>query len=176
MAPAFRPLVALACIAAAATVACAADATAAEAAAFRAGIGAAAALPVGANPDNAVALTTCLPDAFVKVTNGKFTIDGAPFVFAGWNQWEVLEAASNAPAPFRHLRLPGKEMIVRLMNQGVATGMKVMRLWAHTITEGFATQTAPGVWNEDILLGFDFVIDQAHRRGLKLIIALVDNW
>jgi hypothetical protein len=26
-------------------------------------------------------------------------------------------------------------------------------MWAHTITEGFAIQTAPGVWNEDILQG-----------------------
>jgi hypothetical protein len=27
----------------------------------------------------------------VQVTNGKFTIDGKPFVFAGWNMWNVLE-------------------------------------------------------------------------------------
>jgi hypothetical protein len=52
---------------------------------------------------------------------------GADFVFAGWNQWEVLEAASDAPAPFRHLPLPGKEHIVRLMNEAVKNGLKAGR-------------------------------------------------
>jgi hypothetical protein len=49
---------------------------------------------------------------------------GKNFVFAGWNQWEVLEAASDAPPPFRHLPLPGREHIVRLMNEAVENGLK----------------------------------------------------
>ena len=101
---------------------------------------------------------------------------GKDFVFAGWNQWEVLEADSDAPAPFRHLPLPGREHIVRLMNEAVENGLKVVRMWAHTITEGHAIQSAPGVWNEEILEGMDFVLDQARRRGLKIIWALADNW
>jgi|AntAceMinimDraft_11_1070367.scaffolds.fasta_scaffold107472_1 hypothetical protein len=51
-------------------------------------------------------------------------LGGENFVFAGWNQWEVLEAASDAPPPFRHLPLPGREHIVRLMNEAVENGMK----------------------------------------------------
>ena len=101
---------------------------------------------------------------------------GKNFVFAGWNQWEVLEAASDAPAPFRHLPLPGREHIVRLMNEAVTNGLKVVRMWAHTITQGHAIQSSPGVWNEQILEGMDFVLDQARRRGLKIIWALADNW
>ena len=77
--------------------------------------------------DDQVTRTTCLPsDAFVR-TNGsnKFTLGGRDFVFAGWNQWEVLEAASDAPPPFRHLPLPGREHVVRLMNEAVENGLKV---------------------------------------------------
>ena len=44
------------------------------------------------------------------------------------------------------------------------------------ITPGYATQTSPGVWNEEVLLGMDFVLDQARARGLKIIWALADNW
>jgi mannan endo-1,4-beta-mannosidase len=44
------------------------------------------------------------------------------------------------------------------------------------ITPGYATQTSPGVWNEEVLLGMDFVLDQARKRGLKIIWALADNW
>jgi len=32
-------------------------------------------------------------------------------------------------------------------------------------TEGFAIQTAPGKWNENILKGMDFVMAQARLRG-----------
>jgi|AntAceMinimDraft_1070359.scaffolds.fasta_scaffold80893_1 hypothetical protein len=49
-------------------------------------------------------------------------------------------------------------------------------MWAHTITEGHAIQTSPGVWNEEILQGMDFILAQARKRGLKIIWALADNW
>jgi mannan endo-1,4-beta-mannosidase len=166
--------------------------------------------------DDQTRATTCLPrDDFVRANGALFELGGKPFAFAGWNQWEVLEAASDAPPPFRHLPLPGREHVVRLMNEAVENGLKVVRMWAHTITEGHAIQvrrddgpgpvssrqnffddsrrnrknplnttdrpppppqSAPGVWNEDILRGMDFVMDQARARGLKIIWALADNW
>lgn len=158
--------------------------------------------------DDQVTRTTCLPsDDFVRTKNNKFTLGGRDFVFAGWNQWEVLEAASDAPPPFRHLPLPGREHVVRLMNEAVENGLKVgasenpkyffpaatrrlralaltfpdpspppvpaVRMWAHTITPGHAIQSAPGVWNEDILRGMDFVLAEARKRGLKIIWCVV---
>jgi len=131
----------------------------------------------GADIADMVSATTCLPDDFVKVNkDGEFVINDEPFIFAGWNQWEILEAASDAPPPFRHLPLPGREHIVRLFNEAVDNGLKVVRIWAHTITKGHAMQTKPGEFNEKIFEGMDFVMDQAHRRGLRIIWALVDNW
>ena len=92
------------------------------------------------------------------------------------DQWEVLEAASDAPPPFRHLPLPGREHVVRQMNEAVANGLKVVRMWAHTITPGHAMQPEPGAFDEDILEGMDFVMDEARKRGLKIIWAVSDNW
>ena len=124
-----------------------------------------------------MARTTCLAsDAFVRAEGSKFTLGGRDFVFAGWNQWEVLEAASDAPPPFRHLPLPGREHVVRQMNEAVANGLKVVRMWAHTITPGHAMQPEPGAFDEDILEGMDFVMDEARKRGLKIIWAVSDNW
>jgi len=38
--------------------------------------------------------TTCLPsDEFVRVSGDRFILNNKPFTFAGWNQWEVVEAA-----------------------------------------------------------------------------------
>ena len=37
-------------------------------------------------------------------------------------------------------------------------------------------QERPGVYNEDMFQGLDFVIAEAGKAGLKVILSLVDNW
>ena len=55
-----------------------------------------------------------------QVTNGKFTVDGKPFVFAGWNIWNVLEAAAHVPGGrLNTLKYDGRLMIRKLMDQAV---------------------------------------------------------
>ena len=49
------------------------------------------------------------------------------FLFAGWNIWEIMEGASDAPAPFRYLNRDGREMIKKMMNKGVESGLTVVR-------------------------------------------------
>lgn len=124
--------------------------------------------------------TTCLAgDDFVKREGARFTLGGQEFVFSGWNQWEIMEAASGAPPPFRNLPKLGRDHITNVMNQGVENGLKVMRVWASTITEGWETYDyKDGVvtWNEQILQGMDFILDEAAKRDLKVIWALLDNW
>ena len=144
--------------------------------------------------------STNLPDTFVKVKNGRFVVGEQckEFFFAGWNmcalprrarayarltlpllprRWEVVELGSNAPSPpFRSTPKLGQEHLVNVMNQGVAAGMKVIRVWAHSITPGWEMQTGPDTYNETVLKGMDFVMDEAHKRGLKIIWVLADNW
>ena len=121
--------------------------------------------------------TTCLPkDAFVRVNGNKFELGGKEFIFAGWNQWEMMEAATGAGPPARHLPLPGREHIQRLLNEGVAEGLKVVRVWAHTISKGNEVQSRPGVWDEDALRGLDFFLDEARKRDVKVCLVLADNW
>jgi hypothetical protein len=36
---------------------------------------------------------SCVAAAHAQVSNKKFTIGGKPFMFAGWNVWNVLEGA-----------------------------------------------------------------------------------
>lgn len=51
-----------------------------------------------------------------------------------------------------------------------------MRMWGHTITPGHALHNGPGDYREDIFNAFDFVLDEAKKRGLKVVIVLADNW
>ena len=89
----------------------------------------------------------------------------------------MVELGSNAPSPpFRSTPKLGQEHLLNVMNQGVAAGMKVIRVWAHSITPGWEMQTGPDTYNETVLKGMDFVMDEAHKRGLKIIWVLADNW
>ena len=89
----------------------------------------------------------------------------------------MVELGSNAPSPpFRSTPKLGQEHLLNVMNQGVAAGMKVLRVWAHSITPGWEMQTGPDSYNETVLKGMDFVMDEAHKRGLKIIWVLADNW
>lgn len=132
-----------------------------------------------ADGDNefASAGTTGLPeDEFVEVDGDKFVMGCKEFIFAGWNQWEIMELASDAPEPFRYTPKCGREHIVDVMNDAVKSGLKVMRAWAHTITKGHETQREPGEYDEKILEGMDFIMDEAGKRGIKIIWVLADNW
>ena len=77
--------------------------------------------------------------------------------------------------------------------------MKVVRIWAHSITPGWVMQPAPGHYNETMCVpirmtstchhlgltcndlhrsvrGLDFVLAEAGKRGLRVILVLADNW
>ena len=54
------------------------------------------------------------------------------------------------------------------MDAAVHVGLTVMRMWSHGVTPEFATQTAPGVYNEAMLRGLDYAMDEAHKRNIKV--------
>ena len=52
----------------------------------------------------------------------------------------------------------------------------VVRVFGFPVQKGFNLQTGPGVYNEWAFEGLDRVIAEAGNAGLKLIIALTNNW
>lgn len=54
------------------------------------------------------------------------------------------------------------------MDKAVATGLNVLRTWAHTVSPEYALQTAPGQFSEPIFRGLDYALDEARRRGIKV--------
>ena len=52
----------------------------------------------------------------------------------------------------------------------------VVRIFGFPVQRGFNLQTSPGVYNEAAFVALDRVISEAGRAGLKLIIALTNNW
>jgi mannan endo-1,4-beta-mannosidase len=56
-------------------------------------------------------------------------------------------------------------------------GFNVVRIWA--FNEGGdprALQTAPGVYREEALAGYDYVLNRGSQLGLRFVLTLVNNW
>ncbi|KAL0430417.1 UNVERIFIED_CONTAM: Mannan endo-1,4-beta-mannosidase 4 [Sesamum radiatum] len=60
--------------------------------------------------------------------------------------------------------------------QAAKYGMNVARTWAFSDGGYRALQTAPGSYNEDMFEGLDFVVSEAKKHGIYLILSLVNNW
>ncbi len=61
-----------------------------------------------------------------------------------------------------------RQLIREQMDAAVAAGFTVMRAWSHGVTQNYALQTSPGVYNEAMFRGLDFALDEARQRNVKV--------
>lgn len=120
-------------------------------------------------------------DQFVRVHEGRFVTGKtcAPFYISGWNWWETIEAASGALELFGASLPPnttGPAMIRELLDAAQRQGLNVFRAWAHPVSPPYALETAPGEYNEAIFRGLDYLLDEARKREIRVLLALTDNW
>ncbi|GFQ01308.1 putative mannan endo-1 4-beta-mannosidase 9 [Phtheirospermum japonicum] len=69
-----------------------------------------------------------------------------------------------------------RDKVTDTFTQASNCGMNVARTWAFSDGGYRALQTSPGVYNEDMFKGLDFVVSEAKRHGIYLILSLVNNW
>ncbi len=102
---------------------------------------------------------------FVSVNRTRFYLYGEPFYFSGANNYYLFYRPWN--------------QVEEVLDDAKAMNLKVLRTWGFCDgmrKEGYSFQPEPGVYDE---LGFqrmDMVIKEAGDRGIKLMIALVNNW
>ncbi|KAF7086179.1 hypothetical protein CFC21_089505 [Triticum aestivum] len=105
---------------------------------------------------------------FARADGARFTVGGRPFYPNGFNAYWLMYMASN-PAD--------RSKVLDVLDQASRLGATVIRTWA--FSDGGSNrplQTTPGVYSEDVFVGLDFVIAEAKKRGLYLILSLVNNW
>lgn len=119
------------------------------------------------------------PEYFIQVQNGQFVNGCNYFKIAGWNQWEVVEAAAGAPSlsgASIPIGMTGPQLVRTLLQEGAKVGFNVMRTWAQSVDPQYALQPQPGVFSEAVFQGLDYLLDEARQAGIKLILAFVSNW
>ncbi|KAK4707550.1 hypothetical protein R3W88_028475 [Solanum pinnatisectum] len=85
----------------------------------------------------------------------------------GWNSYWLMEESVWVSSRFR---------VSKMMKRGAEMGLSVCRTWAFSDGGGpNDLQLLPGVFNERVFKGLDFVIVEARKHNIRLILSLVNN-
>ncbi|KAK9664209.1 hypothetical protein RND81_14G026100 [Saponaria officinalis] len=102
--------------------------------------------------------------SFVEVVGHQFMLDGNPFYINGWNSYWLMDHAVDA-----------KPRVKQMLDVGSKMGLTVCRTWAFNDGSYHALQVKPGVFDEQTFQALDYVIAEARRNGVRLILSLVNN-
>ncbi len=115
-------------------------------------------------------------EGFVTVRDGKFMLDGKEYRYIGANFWYGAILGSKGQGGDRARLLAELDTLHAL-------GLDNLRILAggqgdRPITAHIAPmlETAPGVYNDTILDGLDFLLAEMEKRGMKGVIYLNNAW
>ncbi|KAH9781740.1 Mannan endo-1,4-beta-mannosidase 1 [Citrus sinensis] len=104
---------------------------------------------------------------FVQTRGTQFVLNGSPFLFNGFNSYWMMNVASQPSQRYK---------VSDVFRQAAAAGLSVCRTWAFSDGGYGALQQSPGVYNEPVFQGLDFVTSEARKYGIRLILSLSNNY
>jgi mannan endo-1,4-beta-mannosidase len=128
-----------------------------------------------------LAIYSCKPgikpeNKFIKVENGQFIKEGKPYYYIGTNYWYGAILGSTGESGNRQRLLEELDLMK-------ANGIDNLRILAGA--EGPdgeprrvspALQLSPGVYNEELLAGLDFLLAEMAKRNMVAILFLNNAW
>ncbi|OMO82320.1 Glycoside hydrolase, family 5 [Corchorus olitorius] len=105
---------------------------------------------------------------FVETRGNTFVKNGRPFYLNGFNAyWMMVFASDNST----------RSKVTDAFKEASKYGMNVARTWAFNDGQDYKPlQISPGSYNEDTFKGLDFVVAEAKKYGIQLILSLVNNF
>ena len=120
--------------------------------------------------------TTVEKSGFVKKQGAGFVLDGQEYRFVGTNFWYGAILGSEGQGGNR-------ERLCRELDQLHALGLDNLRILVGSDGERGVTtkveptlQVSPGVYNDTILAGLDFLLKEMGQRGMKAVLYLNNAW
>ncbi len=112
---------------------------------------------------------------FVKVDGNDFVIDGKPYNYLGTNMWYgPMLGMATAPGD--------RDRLIKELDYLKSIGVTNLRIMGASEKTEFDNtvrpvfQPEPGVYNEDMLIGLDFLLAEMNTRDMKAVIYLGNNW
>ncbi|XP_065880800.1 mannan endo-1,4-beta-mannosidase 7-like [Euphorbia lathyris] len=106
-------------------------------------------------------------DGFVNTNGVQFMLNGSPFYANGFNAYWLMYFATDPST---------RDKVSSVFLQAKQHGLSLARTWAFNDGQDRALQNAPGSYDEKSFQGLDFVISEAKRNGIKVILSLVNNY
>ena len=124
----------------------------------------------------AIAITGMAQSQFVKVQDGKFVRNGKPYYYVGTNFWYGAILGSEGQGGNR-------ERLCKELDALKKTGIDNLRILVGSDGERGVTtkveptlQEAPGVYNDTILAGLDYLLMAMGKRDMVAVLYLNNSW
>ncbi|KAI4336861.1 hypothetical protein L6164_015338 [Bauhinia variegata] len=106
-------------------------------------------------------------DGFVKTRGVQLFLNGSPFYANGFNAYWLMYVASDPSQ---------RDKVSSAFQEAKNHGLDIARTWAFSDGGYRPLQYSPGSYNEQMFQGLDFVISEARKYGIKLVLSLVNNY
>ncbi|KAL7603568.1 hypothetical protein Lser_V15G19109 [Lactuca serriola] len=104
---------------------------------------------------------------FVQTKGTNFVLNGSPFLFNGFNAYWMMNVAT---VPRQRIK------VTKVLQDAANVGLSVCRTWAFADGGDKALQISPGAYDERVFQGLDFVVSEARKYGIRLILSFVNNF
>ncbi|XP_059295541.1 mannan endo-1,4-beta-mannosidase 5-like [Lycium ferocissimum] len=104
---------------------------------------------------------------FLRTNGAHFVVKGSPFLFNGFNSYWLMRVAADPSERYK---------VSEVFQEASAASLSVCRTWAFSDGGDTALQLSPGVYDERVFQGLDFVISEGRKYGIRLILSFVNNY
>ncbi|KAB2047614.1 hypothetical protein ERO13_A13G055601v2 [Gossypium hirsutum] len=104
--------------------------------------------------------------SFVERNGSRFILDGKPLYVNGWNSYWLMAHSMDENS---------RRRVSAMLQAGAKMGLTVCRTWALNDGGYDALQISPGQFDERVFQALDYVIGEASRHGIRLLLSLVNN-
>ncbi|CAL9135174.1 unnamed protein product, partial [Musa textilis] len=104
---------------------------------------------------------------FIGISGLHFVLNGNPFFANGFNAYWLMTLASDPSQ---------RDKVSSALTDASSHELSVARTWAFSDGGSNALQYSPGSYNEQTFQGLDFVVSEASKYGIRLILSLVNNY
>lgn len=124
-------------------------------------------------PSNSLSIAIAFPQDFIQVKDGQFVKHGKPYYYVGTNYWYgPLLGAPNG----------NRKRLIKELDNLTEHGINNLRILVggdggntdSSIKP--ALQVEPGVYDEELLIGLDFLLAEMAKRDMEAVLYLNNNW